>query len=278
MTDRYLKGRGALVTGGATGQGRAIANALAERGCNVAIGSRLAGEGRSLATVFTHLPDRETFDGVIAEIESHGVAAVGADHDLRSSESCAALYRSAIDTFGQVDILCNVAGVYSVHPICGHDDEDWHRTIDINLSGAYRMTKLALPGMIERGWGRIVNIASTAANVGQADNAAYCASKAGLLGLTRCVALEGAPHGVTCNAINPGYVDTGMMDASFAGGVGLEEGEYTLAEAKAAFAENYPQKRMIEPAEIGALVAFLCSDGARGLTMEDITLAGGGLW
>ena len=278
MTDRYLEGRAALVTGGATGQGRATALALAARGCDIAIGSRLAGEGRALETVFTELPSRETLDTVCAEIESHRVAAVGADHDLRSTESCAALYRCAVEAFGRVDILCNVAGVYSVHPICDHPDEDWHRTIDINLTGAYRMTKLALPGMIERGWGRIVNVASTAANVGASGHAAYCASKAGLLGLTRCVALEGAPHGVTCNAVNPGYVDTGMMSAALAQEIEDEPGERTLEDAKAAFAANYPQNRAIEPAEIAALIAFLCSDGARGLTMEDITLAAGGLW
>ena len=278
MLDRYLRGRAALVTGGVTGQGRAIANALAACGCDVAIGTRLAGEGRALANVFTHLPGQETMDEACAEIESHGVAAVGSDHDLRSNESCAALHRSAVDAFGKVDILCNVAGAYLVHPICGHDDEDWHRMIDINLNGAYRMTRLALPGMIERGWGRIVNIASTAANVGHPGNAAYCASKAGLLGLTRCVALEGAPHGVTCNAVNPGYVDTGMMSAAFASEIDTQGDERTLEEAKAAFADRYPQKRSIEPEEIGALVAFLCSDGARGLTMEDISVAGGGLW
>ena len=211
MNERYLESRAALVTGGVTGQGREIALALASRGCNVAIGSRLAGEGRALRSVFTNLPSQEDLDTVCGEIEAHGVRAIGADHDLRANDSCESLYQCARRAFGQVDILINAAGIYFVHPVSGHADEDWHRVIDVNLNGAYRMTKLALPSMIEAGWGRIVNISSTAANVGGADNSAYCASKAGLLGLTRCVALEGAPHGVTCNAINPGWVDTRMM-------------------------------------------------------------------
>ena len=276
MTERYLESRSAIVTGGATGQGRAIALALASRGCNVAIGSRLAGEGRALAGIFTHLPSRDDMDAVCREIETQGVGAKGTDHDLRSNESCASLYQGAVDAFGAVDILINAAGIYLLHPISGHDDEDWHRVIDVNLNGAYRMTKLALPSMIDARWGRIVNITSTAANVGDAGNAAYCASKAGLLGLTRCVALEGAAHGVTCNAINPGYVDTRMMGQTLKHQADLA-GE-SVEKITEAFLTSYPQKRAIHPKEIAALVAFLCHDDALGLTMEDIDVAGGALW
>ena len=276
MSERYLETRAALVTGGATGQGREIALALASRGCDVAIGSRLSGEGRALATVFTNLPSQGDMDTVCGEIEAHGVRAIGADHDLRSTESCESLYQAATQAFGKVDILINAAGIYFVHPVSGHADEDWDRVIDVNLNGAYRMTKLALPAMIEAKWGRIVNISSTAANVGGAENSAYCASKSGLLGLTRCVALEGAAHGVTCNAINPGWVDTRMM-----GQLLEHEAEATNENIDAvvqAFADDYPQKRAIHPKEIAALVAFLCHDDALGLTMEDISVAGGALW
>ena len=276
MIERYLEARNAVVTGGATGQGRAIALALASRGCNVAIGSRLAGEGRTLAGVFTNLPTRDDMDVVCQQIQSHGVRAIGRDHNLRSNDSCESLYQGALETFGQVDILINAAGIYFVHSVSGHDDEDWHRVIDVNLTGAYRMTKLALPAMIDAGWGRIVNITSTAANVSGADNSAYCASKAGLLGLTRCVALEGAAHGVTCNAINPGWVDTRMM-----GQLLEHEAAVTSDDIDAviqAYTENYPQKRAIDPKEIAALVAFLCHDDALGIIMEDISVAGGALW
>ena len=276
MIERYLETRAALVTGGATGQGHAIALALAARGCDVAIGSRLSAEGRAVPGVHAHFPTQEELGEAVRAIEARGVRAIGADHDLRSNESCAALYQAAVGAFGKVDILCNAAGVHGEHSICGHDDELWHRIVDVNLNGCYRMTRLALPGMIERGWGRIVNIASTAGNIGEAINGAYCASKAGILGLTRCVALEGAPHGVTCNAINPGYVETGMMRASLATQAKREgrDVDAILAEIVA----SYPQKRTIPPAEIAALAAFLCRDEARGVNMSDIDVAGGSIW
>ena len=278
MSERYLEGRAAVVTGGASGQGRATALALATCGCDVAIGSYLSGSGRGQARMDTYLPSHEELDVARAEIEAQGVRAVGCDHDVRSTESCQALYAAAVDAFGKVDILCNVAGLSFEQPICGHDDADWHNVIDTNLTGYYRMIKLALPSMIERGWGRIVNVASTSANVGHQDNAAYSSAKAGVLGLTRCVALEGAPHGVTCNAINPGFVNTSMLRSAIDTWLGREQSNRTPEQYLAEIEQSYPQKRIIEPEEIGALAAFLCRNEARGLTMEDITVAGGALW
>ena len=276
MSERYLESRAALVTGGATGQGHAIALALAERGCDVAVGSRLAGEGRAPPGVHAHLPTEEEMAQAVRAIEAHGVRALGLDHDLRSNDSCAALYQAAVGAFGKVDVLCNAAGVHFEHPLCGHDDERWHWVIDVNLNGCYRMIRLALPDMIARGWGRIVNIASTAGNVGEPVNGAYCASKAGILGLTRCVALEGAAHGVTCNAINPGYVETGMMRASLA--AQAEREGRSVADLIAGIAMSYPQKRTIPPAEIAAFAAFLCRDEARGISASNVDVAGGSLW
>jgi NAD(P)-dependent dehydrogenase (short-subunit alcohol dehydrogenase family) len=132
--------------------------------------------------------------------------------------------------------------------------------------------------MIERRWGRIVNIASTSASVGAKDNAAYAASKSGVLGLTRCVALEGAPHGVSCNAISPGFVDTGMMWKALGSMVAAEGRQRTPEQYIAEVKANYPQKRIIDPSEIGALAAYLCRDEAFGITGEDITLSAGALW
>jgi NAD(P)-dependent dehydrogenase (short-subunit alcohol dehydrogenase family) len=140
------------------------------------------------------------------------------------------------------------------------------------------MTTAVLPGMIARGWGRIVNIGSTAASVGWKDNPAYCASKAGLLGLTRCVALEGAPHGVTCTMISPTWVETELMRRNVAQVVEREGLGRSPAEAMAEIARANPQGRLIQPEEIAALAAFLCSDAAKGITMENVQVTGGALW
>ena len=110
--------------------------------------------------------------------------------------------------FGKVDILANAAGITAEKLICGHSEQLWLKVMDVNANGPFRTIKLILPGMIERRWGRIINISSTAASVGAKTSGAYCASKAAVLGLTRCVALEGAEHGVSCNAISPGWVQT----------------------------------------------------------------------
>jgi NAD(P)-dependent dehydrogenase (short-subunit alcohol dehydrogenase family) len=252
--------------------------ALAASGASVAIGSYL-GEGAKLPSgTDTYLPTAEELSRVGAEIEAQGGRAIAMPLDVRSTESCRALYEKANTTFGRVDILANAAGICAEQPILGHPDALWDAIIDTNLTGYYRMIKLCLPGMIERRWGRIVNIASTAANVGSKDNPAYCASKSGILGLTRCVALEGAPYGITCNAINPGFVNTGLLRSSVRTWLKAEGKGRTEKEFIASIATSYPQKRIVEPEEVGALAAFLCREEARGLTMEDITLAAGSLW
>ena len=132
--------------------------------------------------------------------------------------------------------------------------------------------------MIGRKWGRIVNIGSTAATVGWKDNPAYCASKAGLLGLTRCVALEGAPHGVTCVMISPTWVETELMRRNVAQVVEREGRGRSAEELMDEFRKANPQGRMMQPEEIAALAVFLCSDLARGITMENIQVTGGALW
>lgn len=141
-----------------------------------------------------------------------------------------------------------------------------------------RVTRCLLPGMIAHGWSRVINIGSTAATVGWRDNPAYCASKAGLLGLTRCVALEGAPHGVTCVMISPTWVETELMRRNLQQLVAREGRGRSLAEAMEEVAAQNPQRRLIQPGEIAALAAFLCRDEARGITMENIRITGGALW
>jgi NAD(P)-dependent dehydrogenase (short-subunit alcohol dehydrogenase family) len=278
MIERYLAGRAAMVTGGASGQGRAIALALAEHGADVAVGSYLATHGPAAAEEDTYLPPRAELDAVCHEIMARGAGAVGCDLDVRRTDSVEAFHAAALNAFGKVDILINAAGVAAEQPICGHTEALWLDIIDTNLSGYFRTTRACLPGMIERGWGRIVNIASTAASVGAKDNPAYCASKSGILGLTRCVALEGAPHGVTCNAISPGFVNTKMMRASVRRWLAAEGNKRTEEEYIAGIAASYPRKSIIEPEEIGAVAAFLCRDESSGINAQDITVSTGALW
>jgi NAD(P)-dependent dehydrogenase (short-subunit alcohol dehydrogenase family) len=276
MNDKYLSGRVAMVTGGASGMGRAMALALAEAGAEVAIGSLLAG-GASVAREVVYLPGQQELDDTAREIEAHGVRTLALDLDVTSMDSVQAFHDATVKTFGKVDILANAAGITAEQTISGHPDELWDKVIDVNLNGTYRTIKLCLPGMIERKWGRIINIASTAASVGAETSGAYCASKAGVVGLTRCVALEGAKHGVTCNAISPTWVET-KFGTSWMANIAEEQegrsGEAYIADAKAA----NPQGRLIQPGEIGALAAFLCRDEALGITMQDLTVSAGSLW
>ncbi|NMG06790.1 SDR family oxidoreductase [Brasilonema sp. UFV-L1] len=257
--EKFLLGRVAMVTGGASGIGRAMALAFAQAGADVAIGSRTASTS----------PCKN-------EIEARGVRALAMNLDVTSANSVLAFYEAVVKTFGKVDILANSAGIGAEQSICNHPDEVWDQLINVNLNGVYRTIKLCLPGMISRRWGRIINIASTAAEVGSPTNAAYCASKAAVVGLTRCVALEGAPYGVTCNAISPGWVET-KLGKSWMTEI-AETSNLPFSEYIQQVKQANPQKRMIQPEEIGSLAVFLCRDEALGITMQNITVSAGSLW
>jgi NAD(P)-dependent dehydrogenase (short-subunit alcohol dehydrogenase family) len=276
MTGR-LKGRSAVITGGLTGQGLAIAEALAAEGANVAVGSfvREAAERQSDAAAY---PDPQEIVEVRKRLAVGGTAVYAGHLDVRDSEGIELFVSAAEAACGPADILVNAAGTTAEQPVSGHSDELWLKIIDTNLNGAFRMTRRLLPGMIGRKWGRIINIGSTAATVGWKDNPAYCASKAGLLGLTRCVALEGALHGVTCVMISPTWVETELMRRNVQQVVEREGRGRTMEEAMSDIAAQNPQNRIIQPDEIAALAAFLCGEGARGITMENIQITGGALW
>lgn len=277
MTERFLEGRTAWVTGGATGIGRAIAMDLARAGADIAIGSLL--EGSALAErTYAARPSRKTLEGVAAAIRAKGVRCHADGLDVRVDASVDTFHETATSELAPIDILVNAAGVSAQEEMVGHSDETWHTVLDINLTGAYRTIRRCMGPMIERRWGRIVNIASTAANVGAPRYSAYCASKSALLGLTRCVALEGAEHGVTCNAINPGSVGTEMMHLGSVRRIAQGGEGASVEEDFARIAASMPQKRLIDPTEIAGLVVFLCRDEALGLTGEDLTVSGGALW
>ncbi|MFO8056737.1 MAG: SDR family oxidoreductase [bacterium] len=278
MNDTYLKGKTAMVTGGASGMGRAMALAFAKTGADVAIGSLLSTRSsRKEDGELVHMPSTDDLDRTKKEIESHGVKALAMELDVCDNESVRAFYDAVIKEFGKIDVLANAAGITVEKTMVGHPDELWDKVIDVNLNGPYRTIKLVLPGMIEQGWGRIINIASTAASVGAPTSGAYCASKAGVVGLTRCVALEGAENGVTANTISPGWVESDFgrsWMSHIAETAEGRSGEEFINDEKS----NNPQKRMIQPYEIGNLAAFLCKEESWGINGQDLTISGGSLW
>jgi len=271
-----LKGKVAMVTGGASGMGRAMALAFAREGAHLAVGSLTRRGGKLMEGEITNLLDPQALDQVTHEAESLGVSCLAIELDVTSSTSVNAFVKATMDRYGRIDILANAAGMTCEHTIEGHDDGLWQRVLDVNLTGTYRCIKAVLPIMKRNRWGRIINIASTAANVGSATNGAYCAAKAGVVGLTRCVALEGAEFGISANAICPAWVNT-AFGKQWIGDLAKTD---KVAEEKKIqeIINSYPQKRLISPEEIGHLALFLALDESLGISGQDITVSGAGLW
>ena len=249
-----LAGRAALVTGGGRGIGRAIAFDLAAAGARVAVAARTRAE----------------VDAVAREI---GAPAIALTVDVADPASVRALFRDARAALGAIDVLVNGAGVAPSAPLAKTTDEQWRQAIDVNLSGSFHCLREALPAMAAAGWGRVVNMASIAGKTGMPYIAAYAASKHGVLGLTKVAALEYAAHGVTVNAVCPGYVDTPMTDESvrrIVAKTGLPE-----ADIRKRLADSSPQKRLYTAAEVSALVLFLCGEAAAGINGQALSVDGG---
>ena len=248
------------MTGGLSGIGLATARRFAKDGMTVFVGTRGAKDADHARKILGTDADRITARAL----------------DVQSPDSANAFVADVVATTGRVDILVNAAGVYEEAAVIDHPEDVWQDHIDINLSGSFRMIRAVMPLMKKAGWGRIINIASVAAHNGMPNNAAYCASKAGLLGLGRCVSLEGADHGITCVSISPTWVETEMLrrfiDADVA-----STGQ-TLEEVRAEYAKSNPQNQLVQPSEVAELAAFLASDAARALTMEDYQINAGALW
>ena len=248
-----LQGRRALVTGAGRGIGRAAALRLAGQGSALVLASRTRAEVEAAAE----------------EARRCGVAASAVVADVARPDEVAALFREA----GPVDILVSAAGVAPSAPLVKTSDEVWRQALETNLSGTFYCLRSALPGMMERGWGRVVNLASIAGKTGYPYVAAYAASKHGVLGLTRVAALEAAERGVTVNAVCPGYVDSPMTDASIARIV--DKTGLKAADVRKRIEDMSPQKRLMTVDEVAALVVFLCGDDARGITGQALSLDGG---
>jgi 3-hydroxybutyrate dehydrogenase len=240
-----LEGKVAIVTGAASGIGLAIAQDFAEQGVHV-----------TLADI-----DVEAGQAATANLPKARFQRA----DMTKGEDIEQLIALTIANEGQVDILVNNAGIQYVAPITEFPEAKWRQLIEIMLTAPFLLTKAVLPGMYERGWGRIINIASVHALRASAFKAAYVAAKHGVLGLTRVTALEGAEHGVTCNAICPSYVRTALVEKQIADQArvhGIPESEVV---EKIMVAESAIH-RLLEPREVAQLVTFLCSDAASAIT------------
>ncbi len=239
--------KSALVTGSTSGIGLGIACAFAARGTSVLLNGFGDVEG-ALACV----RDAGAANG--ARVAHHGA-------DVSRPEEVEALMRYADDFFGGVDILVNNAGIQHVAPIEDLPMERWDAVLAINLSSAFHTTRLALPAMRARGWGRIINVASVHGLVASANKAAYVAAKHGLVGLTKAVALETARTNITCNAICPGWVQTPLVQAQ----IDLraaQEGLDSDAARTALLSEKQPSTEFVTPEQLAELALFLCSDAA----------------
>lgn len=255
-----MKPRVAIITGGTTGIGLACAEALLARGHRVAIGARRAGEAGVQAEM--------------ARLLGPGVRVAALDVADRASVD--GFFQGVRDSLGEPTILVNAAGIYQEAFLHDHDEDAWLDQIEINLTGSFRMARAVFGGMIAAGWGRIANIASTAGTKGERGYAAYCASKAGLIGLSKATAIEGAPHGISCIAVSPTWVETPMMGKAF-DRIAAAQG-ITREAARATLAGSNPQGRIVQPGEIAALVDFFCSDAAPGFTNVDVQINAGADW
>jgi NAD(P)-dependent dehydrogenase (short-subunit alcohol dehydrogenase family) len=250
-------GRVALVTGAGKGIGAAISLALAAEGVAVGAAARTEADVQRVAQA----------------IRAQGGLAVPVVCDVTQPDSIAAAVATVEAALGPIGILVNNAGQGGSHKFLGHDDALWHHLLNVNLNSVYYVCKAVVPGMVAARWGRIINIASIASKVGGKYLAAYAASKHGVLGLTRALALELVGDNITVNAICPGYVDTPLTDqavANIAARTRLDADQ-----ARATLEKVSPQNRLITPEEVAAVALMLAGDAARGITGQAITVDGG---
>jgi 3-hydroxybutyrate dehydrogenase len=248
-----LSGKTALVTGSTSGIGLGIARSLAEQGANI---------------VFNGFGDAQQIEKLYTDIGSEfGVQTAYHNADMSKPAEIEAMMKFATERFGGVDILVNNAGIQHVATVDEFPPEKWDAIIAINLTSAFHTTRLALPGMKQKNWGRIINLASVHGLVGSSGKSAYVAAKHGLVGFTKVTALELAQTGVTCNAICPGWVLTPLVQKQVDDRA-ARDGLSNDAARKALLAEKQPSGEFVTPAELGALAVFFCSpagDQVRGV-------------
>jgi NAD(P)-dependent dehydrogenase (short-subunit alcohol dehydrogenase family) len=245
-----LAGRRAVITGGGRGIGAAVARALADQGVGVLVAAR----------------SRAEVEGVANALRAQGHRAGAATADVTRPESVQALARTAAEVLGDIDILINNAGSSSSAPLKRTTLEEWNRLLAVNATSTFLCTQIFLPGMLDRKWGRIVNVASVAGLHGAKYIAAYSAAKHAVIGFTRSMAAEVADTGVSMSAVCPGYVDTPMTDQSLERMV--QTTGRTRAEALQAVLIHAGQTRLITPEEVATAVVTACAGNENGAIVE----------
>ncbi len=238
--------RTALVTGGGGGIGGAICEVLADEGLSVAVAD--------LAATRDEVADR--------------VGGLAVELDVSSPESVARAVAKVTSELGEIDVLVNCAGWDELRPFVETDEEFQRKVLSINLEGPIRLTRATVPGMIERGHGRLINIASDAGRVGSSLESIYSAAKGGLIAFTKTMAREAARHGVTANSVCPGPTSTPLLD-------GIVDASDDGAKVIAAMTRAVPMKRLGEPLDVAAAVGFLASEKAAFITGQTLSVSGG---
>ncbi|GBD30303.1 D-beta-hydroxybutyrate dehydrogenase [bacterium HR32] len=253
-----VQGRVAVVTGAGSGIGRAVAHALSRAGAAVCAADL----------------DADAAGRVASELEREGGRAVAVAVDVQDPRAVRAMVSRTVESLGALDILVNNAGLQFISPVHEFPEERWDRLVGVMLTGTFLCTKYALPHMMARGWGRVVNMASIHGLVASPYKSAYVAAKHGVVGFTKTVALEVGGYGITVNAICPAYVRTPLVEGQIADQArvhGISEEEVV----RRIMLEPAAIKRLLEPEEVANLVVYLCSDLAAGITGAAYTVDAG---